>query len=193
MTDSPTDELSFLQRAVNATADLISHIDPDRWQAATPCEEMDVTALVAHLVSGLEGFAEVPTTSDWATAAPPEEQRLEVDEAAAAYERAGGLMSAAWSAPGVIERSYPMPWGETPGSALVEFMIIEQVVHGWDLERATGRSARFDDELVDHTLELARRYDDPTIRVPGMFGPAVDIASDAPAFDRLAAFLGRHP
>ena len=188
-----TDSLSFLRRAVDATAELVSHIGPGRWTAATPCEEMDVGALVAHLVSGLEGFARVPTTSDWASEAPPEDRQLEVDEAAAAYERAGELMAAAWSAPGVVDRSYQMPWGETPGSALVEFMVIEQVVHGWDLGRAVGRPARYDDELVEHTLELAHRHDDPMIRVPGMFGPAVEISPDAPTVDRLAAFLGRDP
>ena len=187
-----TDSLSFLRQAVDATADLISHVGPDRWHAETPCEEMDVAALVSHLVSGLAGFADVPTTADWATG-PPQEQPLDLNEAAAAYERAGERMSTAWSAPGVVDRSYAMPWGETPGSALVEFMIIEQVVHGWDLQRAAGRSAGYDAELVEHTLELAHRYDDPTIRVPGMFGPAVEIAADAPTFDRLAAFLGRHP
>ena len=72
-------------------------------------------------------------------------------------------------------------------------MIIEQVVHGWDLGRAVDRPAGYDDELVEHTLELAHRHDDPMIRVPGMFGPVVEISSSAPAIDRLAAFLGRHP
>ena len=76
---------------------------------------------------------------------------------------------------------------------LVVFMVIEQVTHGWDLARATGQEPSFGDELAEATLTLARSYDDGTIRVPGLFGPIVEIPFGASAIDRLAAFLGRRP
>ncbi len=102
-------------------------------------------------------------------------------------------MLEAWSGDGALGAAYAMPWGETPGMALVGFMVIEQVTHGWDLARATGQPPKFGDELAQATLELARGYDDASIRVPGMFGPIVEIGAGAPAIDKLAAFLGRRP
>ena len=102
-------------------------------------------------------------------------------------------MLTAWSEPDVMERTYEMPWGDTPGSTLAGFMLIEQVTHGWDLAKATGQDIVVDDEVFDTTLSLARENDDEAIRVPGMFASAVEIDDGAPTIDRLAAFLGRHP
>jgi uncharacterized protein (TIGR03086 family) len=102
-------------------------------------------------------------------------------------------MVAAWSAPGAVDRDYQMPWGATPGAALVEFMVVEEVVHGWDLVRACGQTRIVGEDLARAALDLAQRYDDETIRVPGMFGAAVEVDQNAPTIDRLAAFLGRQP
>ncbi len=102
-------------------------------------------------------------------------------------------MLSAWSAPGVVDDRYDMPWGETPGTMLVGFMVIEELGHGWDLARASGQDPGFDDDVVHATLDMARAYDDESIRVPGMFGPVVPIADDAPPIDQLAAYLGRRP
>jgi uncharacterized protein (TIGR03086 family) len=76
---------------------------------------------------------------------------------------------------------------------LLGFTVIEQIVHGWDIARATGQEPGFDDDLAEATLELIREYDDATIRAPGMFDPEIAVADDAPAIDRLIAFVGRNP
>jgi uncharacterized protein (TIGR03086 family) len=196
MATAAVDELSFLEEAVQATGDLIMDVHARQWKSQTACEAMDVGTLVAHLVGGLEQFSAIPAAGpDRASGqpSPPAPPSLQPDEAAAAYVNAGEQMVDAWSLPGAVERAYPMPWGETPGVTLVGFMVIEQVTHGWDLTQATGQAVPFGDELVEHTLTMARSFDDASIRVPGMFGPIVEIAPDAPAIDRLAAFLGRHP
>ena len=103
------------------------------------------------------------------------------------------MMLDAWSPQGVIDRVYPMAWGDTPGDMLVGFSLIEQVTLGWDLAHATGQAARFPSDVVEATSRLAHASVDESVRVPGMFGSAVPVADDAPALDRLAAFLGRRP
>lgn len=118
---------------------------------------------------------------------------LDIEDAALAYATASERLLAAWSVEGVLEREYEMPWGTTPGGFLMGFMVIEQVTHGWDLARATGQAPAFGDALVEVTLQLARSFDDESIRVPGMFGPIVEAPSNAAPIDRLAAFLGRRP
>ena len=69
----------------------------------------------------------------------------------------------------------------------------ELVVHGWDIARSLGRAIEFDDHLVTDVLAAARTWVDAAARTPQLFGPEVAVAGDAPALDRLVAFLGRDP
>lgn len=183
--------LTLLERSFDATEELLGGVDEQRWTSASPCEDMDAHTLVEHLVGGLVQFAAVGAGTPVADISF--ERTFPVGGEAHEYDAAGDRMLSVWSESGVAGRTYSMPWGDTPGSALLGFMLIEQVTHGWDIAKAIGREPPYDTELVEATLDLAREYDDEMIRVPGMFAPAVTIDDDAPAIDRLAAFLGRHP
>ena len=91
------------------------------------------------------------------------------------YDLASDRMLSVWSDEAVADRTYAMPWGDTPGLALLGFMLIEQVTHGWDIAMATGQDPSFDPDVVDAALDLAHEYDDESIRVPGMFAPIVPV------------------
>lgn len=182
--------LDLLRRSFPATHDLIAGIGADQWDGSTPCEQMTVLGVVQHLVGGLGMFEDVAAGRQVDLTTQPE---FRPSDAVAAFDAAGREVLATWSAPGVADRTYAMPWGDTPGVALLGFSLIETVTHGWDLARATGQEPGFDEDVVQATLELAQTYDDETIRVPGMFGPAVEVRADAPTIDRLAGFLGRTP
>jgi uncharacterized protein (TIGR03086 family) len=185
---------ALLDRAASATAQMIEGIDAERWHDATPCEEMDVLALVEHMVTGLDQFAGVGFGRPLVDPTDPQPgPSLTPESSLASYRSAADQMHDAWARPGAVEKSYDMPWGTTPGTALVDFMVIEEVTHGWDLARATGQHCALDDDLVAATLDRAHQYDGPMIRVPEMFGPEVSVPDTAPLVDRLAGFLGRRP
>jgi uncharacterized protein (TIGR03086 family) len=198
MVDDATNTLALLQAAVPTTHRLITGITTQQWHGSTPCADMDVAALVAHLIDGLDQFAAVASAETGgapvpAAVADPDVSNIDGAQAASLYAAASARLLDAWSAHGALDRLYAMPWGETPGLMLVGFMVIEQVTHGWDLARATGQEPAFDDDLAEATLALAQGYDDDAIRVPGMFGPAITVSPDATPIDRLAGFLGRQP
>jgi uncharacterized protein (TIGR03086 family) len=67
------------------------------------------------------------------------------------------------------------------------------LIHGWDLARAIGRPPELPEDLAQGALVLwqTRLADRPRERMP--FGVPEPVADDAPAIDRLAAFLGRKP
>ena len=181
--------VDLLDQAAAVAADMVDRVGPDRWHAATPCEELDAGAVVEHIVAGLEQFAAV------ARGEPDDlthQRQLEAATAGDEYRAAGQAMHDAWSAPGALDATYGMPWGEVPGAVLVEFMFIEELAHAWDLARAVEHPLVVDEDLAEAALKRARLYDDETIRVPGMFGPAQEAPAGAPAIDRLAAFLGRN-
>ena len=190
MTTTAEPNLALLREALPVTGLLVSGVQPDQWNAPTPCEEMTVLEIVEHLTGGLEQFAGVAVGEELD---PTVEPSFSGSDPPTEFDAAARTMLAAWSAPGATDKTYPMPWGETRGAMLLGFMVIEEVTHGWDIARATGQTPAYDDDLVEAALEIARNYDDVTIRVPGMFGPAVTVPDDAPVIDRLAGFLGRRP
>jgi uncharacterized protein (TIGR03086 family) len=68
----------------------------------------------------------------------------------------------------------------------------EFVVHGWDLARATGHEAGWDDTV----LEFALDWLGPTAeqgRAMAVYGPAVPVPTSAPALDRVLGLTGRDP
>jgi uncharacterized protein (TIGR03086 family) len=70
-------------------------------------------------------------------------------------------------------------------------------VHAWDLRTATGQTRHLDPQLAETSLAWGRTVLRPEYRgdeASGKaFGPEVTVPDDAPSYDRLAAFYGRHP
>ncbi|WP_344941685.1 hypothetical protein [Sphaerisporangium flaviroseum] len=83
-------------------------------------------------------------------------------------------------------------YGPAPGWRLVEQVVIEMLVHGWDLATATGRSTDLAPDVAEATLPSVRAIYGDLPRTPGgSFAPAQEVPEGASAADRLAAYLGR--
>ena len=187
MATTDIDLVPLIQQAIADTGRTLAGIRPAQWHDPTPCTDWDVAEVAAHLVSGLDAFGAIGEGLPMPTEDPP----LDWASAAAAYVEASSRALGAWTAPGALDHVYHPPWGDSPGRMLAGFLIIETVVHGWDLAKATGQPCDYDAATVEAAYEMAVATDDPSIRVDGMFGPVVDVADDAPLIDRLAGFLGR--
>lgn len=186
----PGTALHALRVLGDQVASSVDHVRQDSWHAASPCPDLDVGALVAHLIGGLRAFTAVARGEDMPGFASPE---VAAGDAARAFRGALDAAVDAWSVPGRLARSHDMPWGPTTGEQLVGFLVIEQAGHGWDLARALGIGWNPDAEAVTVADAVARAMMGPQMRAPGMFGPEVPAPPDAAPIDRLAAFLGRHP
>jgi len=141
-----------------------------------------------HLVSGNLLFVAIVGETP-----PPERgaDHLGADPLAA-YQQAAGELREAFAAPGVLESVYTAPFGTGPGVALVHVRITENLVHGWDLARATGQPAAFPDDVTERALAVAKRQLSSRPEGPGApFAAEAPVADDAPTIDRLAGFFGR--
>lgn len=187
--EAGSDVVGLVRRLGAAVAELVGSLDERTRHAPTPCSDMDAHALVEHLVTGLELFAAAADGASLAHA----EHALPAAEETPGFGDALAHAVAAWSVPGRLDSSYAMPWGPTAGRMLVSFLVVELAGHGWDLATALGRPLAADDADVEAADAVARRTITSEVRVPGMFGPEVVADPDAPALDRLAAFLGRRP
>jgi uncharacterized protein (TIGR03086 family) len=76
---------------------------------------------------------------------------------------------------------------------MVGVLSLEFLIHAWDYAKATGQSVRPDPEVAEFVFGLARSIITPQGRSNVGFDAPVDVADDAPAFDKLIAFTGRAP
>lgn len=183
----PEPGLATLRLCLGAMQALVEGVRSQQWSAPTPCPDWTVRQLVNHVVMGNLLFAATMCNQ------PPPDRAADHlgDSPAEAMRRASDDLLAAFAQPGVLERIFPSPLGEQPGAGLVRMRIVETQVHGWDLARATGQSPGFPDAITERTLEELRPLLSGRRRGISPFGPEQEASPDAPAIDRLAAFLGR--
>lgn len=169
-------------------AALFDATSADQLDAPTPCPAWTVRDLLAHVLAGNLKYIEIARGSDWSRGAPDVELG---DDPAATYRETVEAMLQAWAVPGALERETPLPVGRGPAEAALHLHLGETLVHGWDLAKATRQRPRFDDDVVETSLNQFMSWLPPQ-RPPGSpFSDGMVLATDAAPLDRLAAYLGR--
>ncbi|MER5393867.1 TIGR03086 family metal-binding protein [Saccharopolyspora sp. NPDC002686] len=175
-----------LGRALEAVGHLVSGIREGQWSNPTPCTDWTVEDLVNHLVD-----VNLAVAASLTHQAPPEPGTRHLNSTPVeVYVRSSGAVQAAFDQPQALELIYQGPFGETTGAALLLVRMADLLTHGWDLARATGQPVDLPEDLAEQALTfVSRQFTEPVRN--GRFDPAQAISEDAPAIDRLAAFLGR--
>jgi uncharacterized protein (TIGR03086 family) len=182
----PTSVLDDLEQSLAEAGRLVEALRDDQWDAPTPCSGWNVRDVVRHVTAGNAFFAHAIAGEQ-----SPSEGPGRVADDAAAYARSVELLVTAASAAEALDQLVSVPFGVVPAPVAVQMRVVEALVHGWDLARATGQATTFADDLVDRTDTFTRQLLErvPPGRSP--FSPSVPAADDAPPLDRLAALLGR--
>ena len=176
-----------LGRAFDAVAGLISNIRAGPVVSADPMHGLDGTPdgqSPDRHEPGLRRAARRPAASAQAVRGPCRRRpgrRL---------PRLRSRAAAAFGRPGVLERTYHGPLGTATGAERLQIRLYDLLAHGWDLAQATEQPADLPDDLAEQSLAFARTQLTEQAR-PGRFGPAQIVAEQAPAIERLVAFLGR--
>ena len=185
---SEADALADLDAAIAGADRIVAGIRADQWGLPTPLDRVDVRALVNHLVIGNLMFAALVTETE----SPTGDADHLGEDPLGAFRMAAGRLAAALRTPGMAARTYALPIGQVPGSALAGIRITELLGHGWDLARATGQPPGFPDDVAERGLTEARNQLRNRPSGPDSpFAPQMPVPDDAPAIDRLAGFLGR--
>src|SRR5439155_21560844 len=108
------DQISILNRAVEQTGRIVANVKPDQHGQPTPCSDWDVRGLLNHAVGGVRMF----TTAARGQAIDPSSFGGDLlgDDPAAAYDRAAADLQDALGAPGVLDQTWRLPFGEMPGA-----------------------------------------------------------------------------
>lgn len=183
----------FLARAATTAAAVAAAVPAEHPPTApTPCAEFDTRALVNHWVlytsHGLEHRAlrtELPRELiDRDFAAEPGW----ASDYAAQLERA----VAAWADPAAWEGDVDLGGSPFPAVGIARMQILELLLHGWDVARATGGRIEVDEELAAVVLEIVAENAELYRQYEG-FAQPVALPEGASAWDRALAASGRDP
>jgi uncharacterized protein (TIGR03086 family) len=188
MSDAPQSPVELLKQADAVFRDVLAGVTPEQMGLPTPSDEWDVRALINHVVLGNTWAAENLRTGE---APRPSGDSIGDRGPMEAYAASADALLAAFAEPGALGRTVKMPFGEMPGAGLAMFRFSDLLTHAWDLAKATGQNTDLAPQLCEVALAMSRQYLDGRDRTHMPFKDEVSVAADAPAADRLAAYLGK--
>ena len=158
----------------------------------TPCTDWDLRTLLNHTILWTsysaerraygESVAEDLMSKDF-TAEPGYGEAYQAQIAKAVQ---------AWSDPEAWQRELGVMGSTMPAADIAAMLIMEMVLHGWDVARATGQDYHCDGELAQAVLHTVQSQGDMFRQYQGFAG-IVSVPADASAFDRVLALSGRDP
>jgi uncharacterized protein (TIGR03086 family) len=186
-----------LEPAARRMADLVRAVPDDALDGPTPCPEYTLGDLIDHVGGLTLAFTAAATKAageaagqgpsgdasrlgdDWRTRIP-----RDLDTLAEAWRD-----QAAWQG---MTQAGPF---EMPADVAGLVALDELVIHGWDVARASGQDYVCDRPSLDAAHGFVAQFSGPENEPAreGLFGPVVDVPSEAPPLDRLVGLAGRHP
>jgi uncharacterized protein (TIGR03086 family) len=178
-----SDAADRYRRLSERFAALVEAVPADRWFSASPCEGWTALDVVRHVVETHGMFEDL-------AGRPIELPEVESDPLAA-FRQVSSVVQADLDDPERAEVAWDGHFGRTTfAEGIDRFVSFDLVVHGWDLARATGGDESIPDEELD-VLEAAVEGYGEAARMPGVFGPIVDVPPGADRRTRVLALVGR--
>lgn len=201
-----------LAPTTDVVAGLIAGVRDDQLSASTPCTEMTLADLLAHidgLALAFTAAAAKTTPADDAGPTPdgspredgpPEEGSPPADTSQLAPGWRARIpqrlteLAAAWREDSAWTGMTRAGGVDLPGEVAGVVALNEVLLHGWDVAAASGQPFTADPALAEaaHGFVQATAEESPE-GSPGLFGPPVAIPAQAPLVDRLLALSGRDP
>ena len=179
----PLDQLDQLGPVLGG---VVSQIRSDQLDQPTPCADFTVRGVLEHMIGGATAFA----AGFRGEPAPSADLGLPADPIAGVGQALTDLIDAMHS-PGALDRTIAAPFGDVPGDAFARFVVLDGLVHGWDIATALGQPYEPPDELVAAVDGFAREAIVPAMREAEMFAAPTDAPAGATSIEQLVAFTGR--
>lgn len=162
---------------------VVSGIGPQDLDKPTPCASFTVHNVLEHMVQGATVFG-AGFRGEAVPLGTPEGSILE------RFGPALEQLVAAVAGPGNLERSLETPFGPLPAQTFARYVVLDGLVHGWDLAAATGQTYDPPAELVATVAAFAADFLAERRGADTFDQPTVPPAGASPV-EQLAAFTGR--
>jgi uncharacterized protein (TIGR03086 family) len=162
---------------------VVAGISPAQLDNPTPCDELTVRGVLEHMIGGATVFA--------AAYRGQEPADPDLSDPLGSFGGVLGDLVAAITAPGALDQQVQAPFGEVPGETFARFIVLDGLVHGWDMATATGQAYDPPEDLVEAVDAFAHQAVDPLRDGGQTFADAVEPRPDASPIERLANYTGR--
>ena len=185
------DQLATLEFALGELRREVAALEDSEMDTFTNCAPWTVRRLASHalnnqlLWAGLATGEEIVTFEDTMGAVP-------YDGALATYaDEVAERSLAMWQTPGALTGVHATPFGDLPGSVVVNFPTIDALCHAWDLSASLGRPLEFPPEWIPAVTAVVEATCTNPIRELGLIKDIAPVAPDAGDTERLMARAGR--
>jgi uncharacterized protein (TIGR03086 family) len=177
------DPITQLEQLGPHLGGVVAGIAPDQLDNPTPCADFTVRGVLEHMIGGATAFA-----AAYRGEAPKEP---DLSDPQSGLGSALDDLVGAVTAPGALDQTVAAPFGEVPGETFARFIVLDGLVHGWDMATATGQPYDPPEDLVQAVDAFAHQAIDPLRDGGQTFADAVEPSADASPIERLANFTGR--
>jgi uncharacterized protein (TIGR03086 family) len=184
-----------LTDSTRRVAALVRGTSEDQLDATTPCEDMPVRLLLAHLHGLAIAFRDAARKIDGpTTSTPPDPSRLRLpwnwrELIPAELEN----LAAAWNESGARAGTTTAGAQQMPADVAVLVALDEVVLHGWDLAVATGQDYAVEPHALDAVEEFCAGIPNQHEARVGLFGPRIEASESAGQLGRVLGLSGRDP
>jgi uncharacterized protein (TIGR03086 family) len=185
------DQLATFEYAMEELRSTVASLDESQMETVSNCEPWTVRRLASHALNnqllwgGIVTGQQLVSGEDTAGAVP-----LEGDLAPIADDVATRAI-AMWGTAGVLEAMHVTPFGELPGSVVINFATIDAIAHAWDLSSSIGRPIEFEPRAIPSISAVFEATCNDVARAVGLIKAATDTPTDATETERLMASAGR--
>jgi uncharacterized protein (TIGR03086 family) len=182
-----------LVRALDETFDyaarVVNGVRPEQLDAPTPCTEWDLRTLLRHMTG---------VVVDMGRGAAGEQLLADRDgyelaeDVGAQFQAEADRTLEAWKVRG-LDGEVDVGAGPMPAAAAISVNLVDTGTHAWDVAKTTGHDDALPEDLAATILDVAEGFVTPQLRQAIGIDAPVPVADDAPATDRLVAFMGRNP
>ena len=172
------------QKIADGFTTRLADIQPDQWEAPTPCTDWHVRDLVAHVIGTHRRVAGMVREGEPADVDPDGDLHAQ-------WQNSRDEILAALTDPAQASTVTRGMFGEQTFESLVSRLLCaDTLLHTWDLARATGQDERLDPDAVVKAREFLLTLDD-ALRRPGGFAPKIEPAPGSDEQTQLLNFCGR--
>jgi len=185
------DQMATLEFAVGELQREVNALDDSEMDTVTNCAPWTVRRLASHalnnqlLWAGLVTKQQTVTVEETMGAVPYE------GDLAAYADTVAARTLAMWSDPALLTGLHPTPFGELPGSVVINFATVDALCHAWDLSASLGRPLEFPPEWIPEIKGVVEATCNDAAREHGLIKDVVPTPPDASDTDRLMAQAGR--
>lgn len=185
------DQLATLEFGLEELRREVVALDDSELDTVTNCDPWTVRRLASHALNNQLLWAGLVTG----------ERTVSFEDTMGAVAYDGDLATYAeevakralsmWSDPAVLSAVHATPFGELPGSVVINFATVDALCHAWDLSASLGRPLEFPPVWIPAVTAVVEATCNDAAREHGLIKDVVVIAPDASDTDHLMAQAGR--